>query len=182
MTSSGFRRTIADAAPWWGGRSPETLLSREKSGPRDAHVHRSILEEEPLLPCPAERRPVGVGGADVRASGIEVSVEMHERDLAMPRCIARHKGSAIVWSPEREQRSRAFHHLLGGRGLVGYMAFDRHHSFFPMSPAAVDAHRDELGDLVTGKGTISFDYARPLPVTLVKKVVKTRLAEVAGKR
>jgi uncharacterized protein YdhG (YjbR/CyaY superfamily) len=72
--------------------------------------------------------------------------------------------------------------LLDGRGLVGYMAFDRHYSFFPMSPAAVDAHRDELGDLVTGKGTISFDYGRPLPVALVKKVVKTRLAEVAGKR
>jgi uncharacterized protein YdhG (YjbR/CyaY superfamily) len=72
--------------------------------------------------------------------------------------------------------------LLDGRGLVGYMAFDRHYSFFPMSPAAVDAHRDELGDLVTGKGTISFDYGRRLPVKLVKEVVKTRLAEVAEKR
>ena len=72
--------------------------------------------------------------------------------------------------------------LLDGRGLVGYMAFERHYSFFPMSPAAVDAHREELGDLVTGKGTISFEYGGRLPVTLVKKVVKTRLAEVAGKR
>jgi uncharacterized protein YdhG (YjbR/CyaY superfamily) len=72
--------------------------------------------------------------------------------------------------------------LLGGKGLVGYMAFDRHYSFFPMSPAAIDAHRDELGDLVTGKGTISFEYGRRLPVTLVKKVVKTRLQEVAAKR
>ena len=69
--------------------------------------------------------------------------------------------------------------LLDGRGLVGYMAFDRHYSFFPMSPAVVDAHRDELGDLVTGKGTISFEYGRRLPVTLVRKVMKTRLAEVA---
>ena len=72
--------------------------------------------------------------------------------------------------------------LLDGRGLVGYMAFERHYSFFPMSPAAIDAHRDALGDLVTGKGTISFDYGRRLPVKLVKEVVKTRLAEVDGKR
>jgi uncharacterized protein YdhG (YjbR/CyaY superfamily) len=72
--------------------------------------------------------------------------------------------------------------LVGGRGLVGYMAFTDHFSFFPMSPAAIEAHRDELGDLVTGKGTISFEYGRRLPVTLVKKVVKTRLAEVAAKR
>lgn len=71
--------------------------------------------------------------------------------------------------------------LLEGRGLVGYMAFDHHYSLFPMSPAVIDAHRDELGDLVTGKGTISFDYGGRLPVTLVKKVVKTRLAEVARK-
>ena len=69
--------------------------------------------------------------------------------------------------------------LVDGRGLVGYMAFERHYSFFPMSPAAIDAHRDELGDLVTGKGTISFGYGRRLPVKLVKRVVTTRLAEVA---
>jgi uncharacterized protein YdhG (YjbR/CyaY superfamily) len=71
--------------------------------------------------------------------------------------------------------------LVNGRGLVGYMAFERHYSLFPMSPAVVNAHREELGDLVTGKGTISFAYGSHLPVTLVKKVVKTRFAEVAGK-
>ena len=60
--------------------------------------------------------------------------------------------------------------LLDGRGLVGYMAFERHYSFFPMSPAAIDAHRDALGDLVTGKGTISFEYGRRLPAKLVKQV------------
>jgi uncharacterized protein YdhG (YjbR/CyaY superfamily) len=71
--------------------------------------------------------------------------------------------------------------LLGGKGFVGYMAFKDHYSFFPMSPAAVDAHRKELGDHVTGKGTISFDYGERLPVPLIKKVVRTRLAEVEKK-
>ena len=72
--------------------------------------------------------------------------------------------------------------LIGGKGFVGYMAFKDHYSFFPMSPKAIDAHRKELGDRVTGKGTISFDYGERLPVTLVKKVVKTRLAEAEGTR
>jgi uncharacterized protein YdhG (YjbR/CyaY superfamily) len=72
--------------------------------------------------------------------------------------------------------------LLGGKGLMAYMAFKDHYSFFPMSSAAIEVHRDELGALVTGKGTISFEYGRRLPVTLVKKVVKTRLAEVAARR
>ena len=71
--------------------------------------------------------------------------------------------------------------LLSGKGFVGYMAFEDHYSFFPMSPAAVDAHRKELGDHVTGKGTISFDYGERLPVPLIKKVVRTRLAEVEKK-
>jgi uncharacterized protein YdhG (YjbR/CyaY superfamily) len=71
---------------------------------------------------------------------------------------------------------------LGGRGFVGYMAFKDHYSFFPMSTHAIDAHRDDLGERVTGKGTISFEYCWPLPVGLVKKVMKTRLAEVAAKR
>ena len=72
--------------------------------------------------------------------------------------------------------------LLGGRGFVAYMAFKEHYSFFPMSGAAVEAHREELGDLVTGKGTISFAYGKRLPVMLVKKVVKTRLAQMSAKR
>jgi uncharacterized protein YdhG (YjbR/CyaY superfamily) len=71
---------------------------------------------------------------------------------------------------------------LGGKGLVCYAAFKDHYSFFPMSGTAIDAHRDELGDRVTGKGTISFAYGERLPVGLVKKVVKTRVAEVVAKR
>jgi uncharacterized protein YdhG (YjbR/CyaY superfamily) len=72
--------------------------------------------------------------------------------------------------------------LLRGKGLVGYMSFKDHYSFFPMSPAAIDAHRKELGDHVTGKGTISFDYGERLPVTSIKKVVRTRLVEVRRPR
>jgi uncharacterized protein YdhG (YjbR/CyaY superfamily) len=51
-----------------------------------------------------------------------------------------------------------------------------------MSTRAIDAHRDELGSRVTGKGTISFEYGRPLPTALVKKVVKTRLAEATARQ
>jgi uncharacterized protein YdhG (YjbR/CyaY superfamily) len=71
---------------------------------------------------------------------------------------------------------------LHGKGFVGYSAFKDHYSFFPMSVAAVEAHREELGDRVTGKGTISFEYGTRLPVGVVKKVVKTRLAEAEARR
>jgi uncharacterized protein YdhG (YjbR/CyaY superfamily) len=71
---------------------------------------------------------------------------------------------------------------LDGKAFVGYAAFKDHYSFFPMSAAAIEAHRDALGEHATGKGTISFGYDERLPVGLVKKIVKTRLAEVAEKR
>ena len=71
---------------------------------------------------------------------------------------------------------------LHGKGFVGYSAFNDHYSFFPMSSEAVEQHREELGSRVTGKGTISFEYGRPLPTALVKKVVRTRLAEAIAKR
>lgn len=72
--------------------------------------------------------------------------------------------------------------LLGGKGFVCYAAFNDHYSLFPMSGRAIDAHRDELGPRVTGKGTIRFEYGAPLPTGLVKKVVRTRLAEAAARR
>jgi uncharacterized protein YdhG (YjbR/CyaY superfamily) len=51
-----------------------------------------------------------------------------------------------------------------------------------MSSEAVEQHRDELGPRVTGKGTIRFEYGERLPTGLVKKVVRTRLAEAAVRR
>jgi uncharacterized protein YdhG (YjbR/CyaY superfamily) len=72
--------------------------------------------------------------------------------------------------------------LFDGHWFVSYAAFDNHDSFFPMSSKAIDAHRDELGSHVTGKGTIRLEYGRPLPTALVKKVVRTRLAEATAKR
>jgi uncharacterized protein YdhG (YjbR/CyaY superfamily) len=72
--------------------------------------------------------------------------------------------------------------LLGGKGFVAYAAFKDHYSFFPMSIEAIRAHRDELGARVTGKGTIAFGYDERLPTALVKKIVRTRLAQATAKR
>ena len=71
--------------------------------------------------------------------------------------------------------------LLGGKGFVAYAAFKDHYSFFPMSGRAVEVHKKELGERVTGKGTIQFRYDERFPVALVKKVVRTRLAEAEAR-
>jgi len=61
--------------------------------------------------------------------------------------------------------------------LVGFAAFKNHCSFFPMSLSVIAAHKDELGGYDTSKGTIRFPVDKPLPATLVKKMVKARIKE-----
>jgi uncharacterized protein YdhG (YjbR/CyaY superfamily) len=70
---------------------------------------------------------------------------------------------------------------LHGKGLVCYAAFKDHYSLFPMSTKVIEDHAGELGARVTGKGTIRFEYGERLPVGLVKKLVRARVAEVEGK-
>ena len=69
-----------------------------------------------------------------------------------------------------------------GRGLVAYAAFKNHCSFFPMSTKVIEAHRDELERYVAGRGTLRFTPDDPLPVALVRKVVKARLEENKARR
>jgi uncharacterized protein YdhG (YjbR/CyaY superfamily) len=61
--------------------------------------------------------------------------------------------------------------------LVGYAAFSDHCSFFPMSYAVIRKFKKELKGLATSKGTIRFPVDKPLSATLVKKLVKARIAE-----
>jgi uncharacterized protein YdhG (YjbR/CyaY superfamily) len=64
--------------------------------------------------------------------------------------------------------------------LVGFGATAKHCSFFLMSGSTVAAHQDELANYDTSKGTIRFAANKPLPVALVRKLVKARLAEQAA--
>ena len=61
--------------------------------------------------------------------------------------------------------------------LVGFAAFETHCSFFVMSPSVMKKHARELKSYDTSKGTIRFQTNKPLPTSLVKKLVKARLQE-----
>jgi uncharacterized protein YdhG (YjbR/CyaY superfamily) len=65
--------------------------------------------------------------------------------------------------------------------LVAFGATENHCAFYLMSSSTVKAHEDELKDYDTSKGTIRFQADKPLPVALVRKLVKARIAENAGR-
>ena len=64
--------------------------------------------------------------------------------------------------------------------LVWFAAFAEHCSLF--SRAAVIAEfKDELKGYVVSKGTIQFPTDKRLPASLIKKMVRARVAKVEGK-
>ena len=65
--------------------------------------------------------------------------------------------------------------------LVGFAAFSKHCSFFPYSAALIREFAAELQNYETAKGTIRFPLDKPLPATLVKKILKVRIAQNAEK-
>ena len=66
--------------------------------------------------------------------------------------------------------------------LVGFAAFSKHCSFFPMSPLVQSSFREELQDFQTSKGAIRFPVDKPLPAALIRKLVKARIAENVSRK
>ncbi len=65
--------------------------------------------------------------------------------------------------------------------LVWYAAFSDHLSLFPTASVIV-AFKKELKAFSTSKGTIHFSTERPLPITLIKRIVKARVAQLERKK
>ena len=65
---------------------------------------------------------------------------------------------------------------LGGKLLVSFGVAKKHCSFYP-GALPVRTHRDALKGYNTSKGTVRFSPGKPLPSSLIRKLVKTRVAE-----
>lgn len=67
---------------------------------------------------------------------------------------------------------------LEGRPLVWYAAFKDHYSLYPITDRIRRAHAEVLRGYATSKGTVRFPLSAPLPVQLVRRLIRARLAEV----
>ena len=65
---------------------------------------------------------------------------------------------------------------LGGKVLVWFGAATNHCALYP-GAFPITALKDELKGYATSKGTIRFPPDHPLPATLVRKLLKARIAE-----
>ena len=71
---------------------------------------------------------------------------------------------------------------LNGRSLVFFGAWANHCALYPGSSATLKKFRNELRDFQTSKGTLRFSPDNPLPVAVVKKLVKARVAQIDNDR
>ena len=65
--------------------------------------------------------------------------------------------------------------------LVWFAAFSNHCSLFPTA-AVIEAFKKELKGFSTSKGTVHFPMDKPLPIALIKKLVKARVAQKESKK
>jgi len=65
---------------------------------------------------------------------------------------------------------------INGKGVMGFDGFKNHNSIFPYSGSVNEILKVELGKYDQTKGSIHFDKEKPFPKTLLKKIIKIRLA------
>lgn len=65
--------------------------------------------------------------------------------------------------------------------LVLFAGFINHIGFYPL-PASIRAFKKGLARYKTAKGSIQFPHDRPLPLALVKRMVRARVKENASKK
>src|SRR6516165_7550977 len=66
---------------------------------------------------------------------------------------------------------------LEGRVVAGFAATAKGCSYFPFSGSTLRTLARDVKNYDQTKGSLHFDPAKPLPATLVRKLIKTRIAE-----
>jgi uncharacterized protein YdhG (YjbR/CyaY superfamily) len=65
---------------------------------------------------------------------------------------------------------------LNGRNLIHFAGWKNHIALYPI-PSGSEAFNKEVSKYIDGKGTLKFPLDKPLPLKLISKVVKLRVAD-----
>src|SRR5215472_4806509 len=84
-------------------------------------------------------------------------------------------------APEAEEaiKYRMPTFVLNGN-LVHFAAFEKHIGFYP-TPSGIEAFKDELSAYHNAKGSVQFPLDKPVPFSLIRKIVEFRVKEAREK-
>jgi len=116
-----------------------------------------------------------------KANSISTNIDEYLADVPEPARGTLQKIRAAIRSAVPPEAAEAITYRIPtfkyNGALVAFAAFSHHCSFFPMSYAVIGAYKNDLKAFEVSKGTIRFPVDKPLPATLVKKMVKARIVE-----
>lgn len=69
---------------------------------------------------------------------------------------------------------------LNDRYLVYLAGWKKHISLYPVTGGVAREFKEEIQPYRTGKGTLQFPLAEPMPKRLIRRIVKFRVGEVSG--
>lgn len=70
---------------------------------------------------------------------------------------------------------------LNGKYLVYFAGFKKHIGFYP-APVGIEEFKDQLSGFKTGKGSVQFSLNDPMPLDLIKSIVKFRKNSLLNKQ
>jgi uncharacterized protein YdhG (YjbR/CyaY superfamily) len=133
----------------------------------------------------SSRRPVAKASRGPKGSSAPKDVDEYLARIPLPARGTLNKMRAAIRSAVPSEATEtisygipAFRH---NGVLVWFAAFSDHCSLFP-SASVIESFKDDLKCYSTSKGTIQFPTDKPLPTTLIKKLVKARVAQNESKK
>ena len=128
------------------------------------------------------KKAIASGRAENKAGGaVPTTVEEYLAGIAEPQRSTLKKVRAVIQSVLPKEASEVISYRIPCvkyKGmLLGYAAFPNHCSLFGMSSTLLGPLKADLKKYPTSKGTIRFAIDKPLPATLIKKLVKSAIAE-----
>jgi uncharacterized protein YdhG (YjbR/CyaY superfamily) len=120
------------------------------------------------------------GAAANRIRAVPKTVEEYLAGVREPQRSTLKKVRAVILSVLPEEATEVISYripcVMYKGMLVGYAAFADHCSLFGMSSTLLGPMKEDLKKYSTSKGTVRFAVDKPLPASLIKKVVKSAIA------
>jgi uncharacterized protein YdhG (YjbR/CyaY superfamily) len=84
-------------------------------------------------------------------------------------------------APDAEERISYGMPYYGYKGRLAYFAaFKKHIGLYVPTPV-IEEHKKELKDYETAKATVRFPFDKPLPIALIKKLIKAQMKKTRRK-
>jgi uncharacterized protein YdhG (YjbR/CyaY superfamily) len=172
LAHAGINR-LADLGAW----TERDLLALHGVGPKAIKILRPVLAEQGLgfrsdAPPSAATGP-GLAKVELYLSNVP---SPQRETLATVRASLR----KVLPDATEDLRYGMPTFLVDGKGVAAYASFTAHCGYYPMSSTVLGAAGDVVAKFPVSKGGLRFPVDTPLPMTVIRRLVKIRLAEIAA--